>query len=87
VAGERGSVTEATAIDPVRQAASCGDDGRGRVRGAGDDGERGGDPTDAAWRRGEAKSRAMVINDPRYRKMARGERAGIGRIGMTSARV
>jgi hypothetical protein len=29
----------------------------------------------------------MVINDPRYRKMARGERAGIGRIGMTSARV
>ena len=34
-------------------------------RGAGDGGGRGVDRTDVAWARGEAKTRAMVTNDPR----------------------
>ena len=67
------------------QAASWGVKGaRGAPDGrrAGDDDGRGVDRTGAAWRRGEAKPRAMVTNDPR--RPLRCERTG--RIMMTSAR-
>jgi hypothetical protein len=62
------------------QAASFGDFGVRTEKRAGDDGGWGVDRTDVAWERGEAKTRALVTNDPS--KPVRG-----GRIMMTSARV
>ncbi len=64
------------------QAASWGTGGVRNGRRAGDDGGRGVDRTDVAWARGEAKTRAMVTNDPKRPLRCEGD----GRIMMTSAR-